>query len=35
MTALQVLRISRLCQRWGLTPAQAAVLAGLVWKGGE
>jgi hypothetical protein len=31
MTALQVLRIMRLCQRWGITPAQAAALAALVY----
>jgi hypothetical protein len=36
MTALQILRITRLCQRWGLSPAQAAVLAGLAFgEGGE
>lgn len=31
MTALQILRITRLCQRWGLTPAQAATLAVLAY----
>lgn len=31
MTALQVLRIVRLCHRWGITPAQAAALAALAF----
>jgi hypothetical protein len=31
MTALQILRITRLCQRWGLTPSQAAVLSALAY----
>jgi hypothetical protein len=31
MSAVQILRITRLCQKWGITPAQAAVLAGLVY----
>ena len=31
MTQLQILRITRLCQRLGLTPSQAAVLAGLAY----
>jgi hypothetical protein len=29
MTALQILRITRLCQKWGMTPSQAATLAAL------
>lgn len=33
MTALQTLRIIRLCHKFGLTPAQAAVLAALAWGG--
>lgn len=31
MTALQILRVTRLCQKWGLTPAQAAALAALAY----
>ena len=31
MTAQQVLRMTRLCHKWGLTPAQAAVLAQLAY----
>jgi len=31
MTPLQILRITRLCQKWGITPAQAAVLAVLAY----
>lgn len=31
MTLRDVLRISRLMNRFGLTPAQAALIAGLTW----
>ncbi len=31
MTAIQILRITRLCQKWGVTPAQAAVLSQLAF----
>lgn len=32
MTQLQLLRITRLCHRWGLTFQQAAALAALAWE---
>lgn len=35
MTLRDVLRITRLTHRFGLTPAQAAVIAGLVWGADE
>lgn len=31
MSLSEILRISRLCQRWGLTPSQARILAGIVY----
>ena len=35
MTPRDVLRIIRLVHRFGLTPAQAALVAGLAWGGDE
>jgi hypothetical protein len=35
MTALQLLRISALRHRWGLTYSQAAALAALAWGEGD
>lgn len=35
MTLRDVLRITRLVHRFGMTPAQAALVAGLAWGGAE
>lgn len=35
MTAAEVLRVMRLCHRFGVTPQQAAVLAGLAYGEGR
>ena len=35
MTLAAVLRITRLINRFGLSPAQAAMVAGLAWGGDE
>lgn len=35
MSLSDILRVTRLCQRWGLTPAQARVVAALAYGEGE
>ena len=35
MSLADLLRITRLINRFGLTPAQAAAVAGLAWGAGE